>query len=142
MKKITLGVFVFSVIALLGVGIVAAFPFGFGKGQMAQNLTEEEQTEMQAFHDSLQTAIENEDFDSWKILMESQLTEENFNNVIERNQEMEQRRTEMEEQRTEFCEDHDCPELGDEDFLDFKGPHGMRGNPEMGECPFASSDSE
>lgn len=139
MKKITLGVFVFSVIALLGVGMVAAFPFGFGKGQMAQDLTEEEQTEMKAFQDSLQTAIENEDFDSWKSLMESQLTEENFNKMIEMRQQQEERHTGMQEFREEFCQEHDCPEFEEGEFPEFKGPRGMRGNPEMGECPFADS---
>lgn len=116
MKKITLGVFVFSVIALLGVGIVAAFPFGFGKGPMAQELTEEEQTEMQAFHDSLQEAIENENFETWKSLMESQLTEENFNKMIEQRQKMEQRRAEMEEKREEFCEENECPDFEEREF--------------------------
>lgn len=114
MKKITLGVFVFSVIALLGVGIVAAFPFNFGRGMMAQDLSEEEQIEMQAFHDALQEAIENEDFDSWKSLMESQLTEENFNKMIEMREQQEERRAEMEEQREQFCEENDCS--GTENF--------------------------
>ena len=49
MKKITLGVFVFSVIALLGVGIISAFPMGFGKGIMTQGLTDNQQAEMQIF---------------------------------------------------------------------------------------------
>jgi hypothetical protein len=107
MKKITLGVFVFSAIALLGVGLVAAFPFDFGK--MNQDLTEEEQTEIQAFHDSLKTAIENEDYESWKSLMESQITEENFNKIIENQKTMQEMRESMEEQRAQFCEENECP---------------------------------
>lgn len=107
MKKITLGVLVFSIIALLGIGIVIASPFGFGKKIMAQELTEEEQTEMQAFHDSLKEAIKNEDFESWKSLMESQLTEENFNKMVEMHQNMKHN-----------CEENDCP--------NFKGCQGMK----------------
>lgn len=121
MKKITWGVLVFSVIALLGVEVITAFPFGFGKGIMAQELTEEGQTEFQEFQNSLRTVIENEDFDSWKYLMESQLTEENFNRIIEMHQQ-EERRAEMEEKREEFCEENDCPTFEEGEFSkDFEG---------------------
>jgi len=99
MKKITLGVFVFSVIALLGISLAAAFPMGFSKGPMAKELTEEEQTEMQAFHDSMQNAIETQDFESWKTLMESQITEENFQKMIESHKQMEEMRIAFEEAR-------------------------------------------
>lgn len=88
MKKITAGVLTLSIIALLGVGLVAAFPFGFGKGAM-QDLTEEQQLEAQAFHDSLQQAIQDKDFEAWRTLMQSQLTETNFNSLVERHQNME-----------------------------------------------------
>jgi hypothetical protein len=87
MKKITAAVLAFSIIALLGVSLIAAFPMGFGKG-MNQDLSEEEQAEAQAFHDSLQQAIEDKDFNSWRNLMISQLTEENFNMMAERHNNM------------------------------------------------------
>ena len=106
MKKIALGIFALSVIALLGVGITTAFPFGVGKSDMKQNLTEAEQAEVQVFHDALETAIENEDFDTWKSLMESQLTEENFNNIITNHNEMQEIRNE----REVYCEENNCSE--------------------------------
>ena len=108
MKKITAGVLVFSIIALLGVSLVAAFPFGFGKG-MNQNLTEEEQAEAQAFNDALQQAIEDDDYDTWKELMESQLTEENFNSLVERHQQMQQER----ETRQAYYEENGYPDFGE-----------------------------
>jgi hypothetical protein len=135
MKKVTLGIFVFSVIALLGIGAVAAFP-GFGKNMMKQDLSEEEQEEMQAFHDSLQEAIENEDFEAWKSLMESQITEENFNKVIEMQEQQEERRAEMEEEREQFCEENDCPEG---EFPEFNGMMHEGFGKMHGECPFAES---
>ena len=92
MKKITVGILAFSIIAILGVGLIAAFPFG--NLNFNKDLTEEEQAEAQAFHDSLQKAIEDGNFDEWKLLMESQLTEENFNFLVERHQEMEENRAE------------------------------------------------
>jgi hypothetical protein len=110
MKKITLGVFVFSIIALLGISsFVSAQNFGFGK--MNQNLTEEESIKLQEFRDSLQNAISEGDYETWKSLMESQLTEENFTELVERQKEMEERKSEMEEQRGEFCEDGDYPKF-------------------------------
>jgi len=145
MRKITLGVFVFSLIALLGVGMVSSFPFGFGKEVMKQNLTEEEQIEIQSFHDSLQEAIENEDFDLWKELMESQITEENFNKILEQQHAMEKRESEMEEAREEFCEQNECPEPSEFEEGEFpenfgpRGHHGMRKNFETGEYPIADN---
>jgi hypothetical protein len=44
-------------------------------------------TEMKAVQEeqeSLQTAIENDDYDTWKSLMEAKITEENFNEMVER----------------------------------------------------------
>lgn len=103
MKKITAGVLAFSIIALLGVSLVAAFPFGFGQG-MNQDLTEEEKAEAQAFHDELQQAIEDRDFETWKNLIISQLTEDNFNALAERHQEMEENRAENQEIRNQIRE--------------------------------------
>lgn len=102
MKKITAGVLAFSIIALLGVSLVAAFP-GFGKG-MNSDLTEEEQEEAQAFHDSLKQAIEDGDFEVWKNLMLSQLTEENFNALVERHQEREENMGENSQLREQLRE--------------------------------------
>jgi len=96
MKKFTLGVIAFSMLALLGVGIVAAFPMDFSKGIMAKEIGEEASEEILAFQNSLRTAIENNDFDAWKSLMESQITEENFNKIVERHENMKEEKAFME----------------------------------------------
>lgn len=137
MKKITAAVLVFSIVALLGVSLIAAFPLGFGKG-MNSTLTEEEQIEAQAFHNALQQTIEDEDFDSWKSLMESQLTEENFNSLVERHQQMEQER----ETRQAYCEENGCPNFEEHSGQGqgMKKGSGQRGM--SGECPFAKSGTK
>ena len=121
MKKITVGVLAFSLIAMLGIGLIAANPFGFGKGAMTKELSEEEQTEMQTFHNSIQKAIENNDYENWKSLMESQLTQENFNALVERHTTMEEQRAE----REAYCEENDCPNFEEGEYgMGFKGNHG------------------
>ncbi|MEK6945369.1 MAG: hypothetical protein AABW63_01095 [Nanoarchaeota archaeon] len=79
MKKTKLGVFIVgAVFVALLIGSVAAF--GFGNGFMKSNATA---SEKKAFRDDIKTAIENNDFATWKSLMESQLTQENFNALVE-----------------------------------------------------------
>ena len=117
MKKIYAGILATFAIALLGVGMVSAFG-GFGKGMFNPNLTEEEKAEMQEFHDVIQTAVENNDYDTWKSLKESKLTEEQFEKVKERHQMREEFRTVMEEAR----------ESGDFSAMqELKGEFGMPG---------------
>lgn len=93
-KKITIGVFALAAVALLSIGMVSAF--GFGNGFMSQNLTEEEIAERNAQREEIRTAVENGDYFAWKSLMEerieqmrNKLTEENFNQITEKHQEME-----------------------------------------------------
>jgi len=142
MKKITAGVLAFSLIALLGVSLVAAFPFGFGNG-MNKELTEEEQEEAQAFHDAIQQAIEDGDFEAWKSLMESQLTEENFNLLVERHQSMSEEREADQQIRNQIQEamqagDYETAkelreQLGKNTMGFQRGKHfGMRGEPPFG----------
>jgi hypothetical protein len=151
MKKITAGVLALSIIALLGVSIVAAFPLGFGKG-MNKDLTEEEQAEAQAFHDTLQQAIEDGDFETWKNLMESQLTEENFNALVEREKTMSEEREASKEIRDQIKEAMDSgdyetaqqlrEQLGKNTMGFERGKHfGMRGEPPFGNAN-SESDSE
>ena len=86
MNNKTLALFVaLGVVAMLGVSLVAAFSGSFGKakGSFGETLSEEEIAEKQAFHESLMEAVENNDYASWKTLMESQLTEEKFNEMRE-----------------------------------------------------------
>lgn len=142
MKKITAGVLAFSIMALLGVGLIAAFPFGFGKG-FNQDLTEEEQLEVQTFHDSLQQAIEDKDFAAWKDLMISQLTEENFNALVERHNQMSEDKEANEEIREQIREamqsgDYETAkqlreQMGKNTMGFERGKHfGMRGEPPFG----------
>jgi hypothetical protein len=88
-NKYMLGIFALAVIAVLGVGVAVASPlgkgFGFGNDQ---NLTAAEKTAMQTQMQAIQTAIDNKDFATWKSLMESQLTEDNFNKLVDANQKM------------------------------------------------------
>jgi hypothetical protein len=52
----------------------------------------------------LRNAIENRDFEAWKNLMQSQLTEENFNVLVERHQEMEENMGENQQLREQIRE--------------------------------------
>ena len=85
MKKVTTGILAFSIVAILGVSFVTAFPnFGFNGSKNRGNVTEDKIAEMQSFQNSVRDAIKNDDFESWKSLMESQLTQENFDSLVER----------------------------------------------------------
>lgn len=90
-SKQTLGIFALAIVAILGISMVSAF--GFGDRFMNSDLTEENKAEMEEHREAMRTAIEDEDFESWKSLMEEkiarmqeQITEENFNTIIERHQ--------------------------------------------------------
>ena len=89
--KYIAGVVVFAFVAILAVNLVAAGSFGNGLKLFAPSEDD---------RDSMKTAIENEDYSSWKALMEdrieqmkSQITEENFNRMVEFHKNMNQ--TEM-----------------------------------------------
>lgn len=116
-KQYILGIVAFAIVAVLGVSMVSAFGFD---GFMNHNLDNEDRTEMQEQIEAMQTAIENGDYETWKSLMEErivkmqeQITEENFNKILEMHQQQEERRAEMEEQREQFCEENDCPVFED-----------------------------
>lgn len=95
-------IFAIAVIVLLGVSFVAAFPFG--KGFAGEDLTDEEKATMNEQREAIDTAIENEDYETWKSLMEAQITEENFQKAVERHKEMEEMREEREANREEMEE--------------------------------------
>ena len=87
-KKVTIAALL--VFSLLGAGFVSAFPMGLG-GFFNKDLTAEE---LQA----LTEAIENGDYATWKALMEerldrmkAELTEENFNLLVEKHNQMKER---------------------------------------------------
>ncbi|MCK9568151.1 hypothetical protein M0R72_04330 [Candidatus Pacearchaeota archaeon] len=103
--KYVLGIAMFSMMLLSQVGSVSAFGFGnwFNHGA---NSDEQE---------SLQTAIENEDYDSWKSVMEgiieriqSLITEDNFNELVNQSNEAEDMKEEQESLQTAIeNEDYD-----------------------------------
>jgi hypothetical protein len=88
-NKYMLGIFALAVIAVLGVGIAVASPMEKGFGFVNNhNFTAAEKTALQTQMQEIQTAIDNKDFATWKSLMESQLTEDNFNKLVDANQKM------------------------------------------------------
>jgi hypothetical protein len=103
-NKYTLGVFALALVAVLSVGFVAASPFG--QGFMNKDLTDQERAEFQEQKQAMQTAIANEDYETWKSLMQerivemqSQLTEENFNTLVQKHESMSEFRDAMQEAR-------------------------------------------
>lgn len=97
-NKALLGIASLVVVALLGISLVVAFPFG--RGAAMDELTEEKKAGMQEFREAVQQAIEDGDYAAWKALMESQLTEEHFNKLVE----MHEKRAELEEKNSELME--------------------------------------
>ncbi len=79
-NKIRLGLIALSVVAILSVSFVAAF---IGHEGTYSKLSEVDE-EMWQFKIAIQEAIENEDFEGWRTLMESQLTQEKFNELVEK----------------------------------------------------------
>jgi hypothetical protein len=97
-NKYMMGIFALAIIAVLGVGIAVASPLGKGFGLIDNSdLSNAEKTAMQEQMQAIQTAVENEDFATWKSLMESQLTEENFNKIVSANKKMSEAKTIQEE---------------------------------------------
>ena len=142
-QKYILGLVALSLVAILGIGIVSAHGFGMWK----PDLSDEEKSEIQEQRETMQTAIADGDYETWKSLMEDriakmqeQITEGDFNKIVERHQESENMREAMKESREQFCEEHDCPDIKDEDQR-FKGHFGHRMMPGF-QKPFAESDSE
>lgn len=120
MEKKTLGVIAFAMFTVLAFGAVSAFG-GFGN-----NMSEEDR-------EAMDTVMESGDFEAWKSLMQSQLTEERFNEMRARNQERAEFRDLMQEAR-ESGNYSKIQELKSE-FGQGKGMHKQNMNP--GECPFA-----
>lgn len=143
-NKALFGFLALFVIGILTTGFVSAF--GFGNGPMG-NLSEEEMTEMQAYHESIREAIQNNDYESWRSLMESKLTQEEFDLRVEHHNQMMEMR-DLREQLREAYEvgDDSLVEKLQEELSEFEpmagfgmGRHGMgdSGMNMKGECPFA-----
>ena len=150
-QKYILGIVALSIVAVLGVSMVSAF--GFGNGFMNPALSDEERTQMQANQEAMQTAIADKDYDSWASLMNSriakmqeQITEDNFNQIVEQHQKMSEFRNAVQELKDsgdfsveKLQELHD--EYGVEGSMGMKGMRGpgmgMHMGEGSGECPFA-----
>jgi len=103
-QRYVLGIVALAIVAVLGIGMVSAFGFGNGFGFMKSDLTDEEKAQFQEQRGIMQKAIENKDYAAWKSLMEqeiakmqAQITEENFNKIVEQNQQMTELRAAMQE---------------------------------------------
>ena len=101
-SKYTIVIIALVIVAVFTASIVSAF--GFGKIFMATGITEAQKTEFQAQRLAMETAIQNKDYGSWKSLMqqrisemESQITQENFNKIVDMHNKMTQLRDAMQE---------------------------------------------
>lgn len=104
-QKSVYGGVALAAMALLLVGGVSAFG-GFDRFSIGAPLTEEEKDNMEAFRDQVRTAIENEDYAAWYDLMESRLTQEDFEMIVEQHDKMQEIR-EISEQMRQAKEDGD-----------------------------------
>ena len=120
MERKTLGIFAFAIIAILGISAVSAFG-GFGNEMPNEDI------------EAMQYAIESGNYETWKSLKESQITEKRFNELQTRHQEREKFRALIEESR-ESGDYAKIQELKAE-FGSGRGMHRKNMNP--GECPFA-----
>jgi len=109
-KKVTIAALL--VFSLLGAGFVSAFPMGLG-GFFNKDLTAEELQVLTEERQQMTEAIENGDYATWKALMEEQLdrmkaelTEENFNLLVERRSQMKER-SQLREQIRDALENGD-----------------------------------
>jgi hypothetical protein len=94
-QKYILGIIALSMIAIFGISMVSAFGFGKGFDFLKPTLTDEERTQLQEQEQAIQTAVANNDYATWKSLvneqivkMQEQITEENFNKAVEQNEQM------------------------------------------------------
>ncbi len=112
-RKLLLGIFALSIIGILGVSYVSAYGFGEMRNPI---FSEEEKAEIQEQHEAIQNAIENSDYASWKTLMQQkialmqeQITQENFDALVQRHEE----RAKIREARGEFFKGNNCPNFED-----------------------------
>ncbi|HIH52217.1 hypothetical protein J4412_00625 [Candidatus Pacearchaeota archaeon] len=92
-NKTNVGILAVFTVLVLGVaGIVSAGGFGMGinSGNSTQN---------QEFQTQVHNAVTSGDFSTWKSLMESRLTQANFDSIQARARTMSEFRTQMEDAR-------------------------------------------
>lgn len=117
-NKNLFGILSLMLVLVLSLGMLSAYNF---KGRF---LIED---------DEIQEAISNNDYESWKELMESKLTLENFNEARARHLERENFRGSIKEAREDF-DFEKMQELKEE----FGNGKGMRNRNNNSECPFSN----
>jgi hypothetical protein len=98
--NLTYGIFALVIFSILALGVVSAFGMGWNN----PNLSDEEKTASQEKHEQIKQAIESNDYESWKSLMESQISEEQFNQITQMHKKMEDVRNLREQLRTAIQE--------------------------------------
>jgi len=93
MKNVYKGTIAFGIVALLAVSFVAANSFGLGNG--LGQLSEEDKETAKVNREAIRTAIKENSYADWEAAMleqietmKAQITEENFNALVERHNEM------------------------------------------------------
>jgi anti-sigma28 factor (negative regulator of flagellin synthesis) len=120
MEKKILGVFAFAAILVLAISAVSAF------GNFGSKMSDEDR-------ESLKTAVESGDYDSWATIKKAQISEAKFNEQRTRHQERAEFRALMQEAR----ESGDYSRI-QELKAEFGSGKGMnKQNMHSGECPFA-----
>lgn len=94
-QKYILGMLALAMVSVLGISMISAY--GFGNSFMNSDLSDEEIEEMQQERDAMHEAIENGDYSTWANLMQTriqkmqgEITQERFNEVVDRYDEMSQ----------------------------------------------------
>lgn len=108
-----------GIIALLGVSAFVSANTGFGLGNgIGQDLTDEEKVDIESHREAVKEAIESQDYDLWKSLMEERiesmkekLTEDNFDKIVERHQQRSETREELKSLMEEARESGDFSEV-------------------------------
>jgi hypothetical protein len=95
-KKNNQWIIAIALFVVLGIGMISAF--GFEKIFIPNNedLTDEEKSAIQEQRDAILKAIEDNDYATWKSLMQEQLSEDTFNKAVEEQARITDMKTEME----------------------------------------------
>ena len=84
-------------LALFSVILMTSFVFAQGFDGQFNQLTDDEKSERKAEMETIRTAIENNDYSTWKDLMEAQLTQDNFDKLVEHHEKRSEARNLMDE---------------------------------------------
>ena len=101
-QKYILGIIALAIVAVLGISVISAYGFGMWNS----DITDEEKAEILQQKEAIRIAIENGDYETWKSLMEGQLTEENFNELVEKHEKMSEYQGDFAHKGKEFQEGH------------------------------------